>query len=53
MSTDRQPAGIEIERAVKRYGDVAAVDGVSLAVPDGAFVSLLGPAVRSGSVAPT
>ena len=36
-------AGIEIDGVVKRYGDVAAVDGVTLAVPAGAFVSLLGP----------
>ena len=36
-------AGIEITGAVKRYGAVAAVAGVSLAVPAGAFVSLLGP----------
>ncbi|MEM7787023.1 MAG: ABC transporter ATP-binding protein, partial [Bacteroidota bacterium] len=35
--------GIEIRDVVKRYGDVAAVDGVSLDVPAGAFVSLLGP----------
>ncbi len=36
-------AGIQIDGAVKRYGAVAAVDGVTLAVPAGAFVSLLGP----------
>lgn len=43
METPRQPAGIEISDAVKRYGAVAAVDGVSLTVAPGAFVSLLGP----------
>ena len=37
------PGGIEIDRVAKRYGDVVAVDGVSLDVPAGAFVSLLGP----------
>ncbi len=36
-------AAIQIEGVVKRYGDVAAVDGVTLSVPQGAFVSLLGP----------
>ena len=36
-------AGIQIEAVHKRYGTVAAVDGVTLDVPEGAFVSLLGP----------
>ncbi|MGB3545156.1 ABC transporter ATP-binding protein [Rubrivirga sp.] len=36
-------AGIEFASVVKRYGDVAAVDGVSLEVAPGSFVSLLGP----------
>ena len=36
-------AGIQIDGVVKRYGDVAAVDGVTLDVAPGAFVSLLGP----------
>ncbi len=36
-------AGIQIDGVVKRYGDVAAVDDVTLEVPPGAFVSLLGP----------
>ena len=40
---DRQPAGIDIRNAVKRYGTVAAVDDVSVDVPDGELVSLLGP----------
>ena len=43
MPTTRQPAGIEIRNAVKHYGDVAAVDDVSVDVPDGELVSLLGP----------
>ena len=37
------PSPIEIRDVVKRFGDVAAVDGVSVAVPDGELVSLLGP----------
>jgi ABC-type Fe3+/spermidine/putrescine transport system ATPase subunit len=40
---DRQPAAIQIDGVTKRYGDVTAVDGVSLEVPAGAFASLLGP----------
>ncbi len=36
-------AGIEIDAVTKLYGDVRAVDGVSLHVPPGALVSLLGP----------
>ena len=35
--------GIQIDGVAKRYGAVAAVDGVTLSVPAGAFVSLLGP----------
>ena len=35
--------GVEVEGVSKRYGAVAAVDGVSLHVAPGAFVSLLGP----------
>ena len=36
-------SGIEVASVVKRYGDVAAVDGVDLEVAEGSFVSLLGP----------
>ncbi len=36
-------AGIEIERVSKRFGDVAAVRDLSLAVADHEFVTLLGP----------
>src|SRR5690348_7947596 len=32
-----------LDRLTKRYGDNAAVDGLSLAVEQGEFVSLLGP----------
>ena len=34
---------LRLERLVKRYGSVAAVDGVSLAVAEGSFLSLVGP----------
>jgi len=34
---------IRLENVTKRYGDVAAVDGVSLEVADGEFFFLLGP----------
>ncbi|MEM6326572.1 MAG: ABC transporter ATP-binding protein [Bacteroidota bacterium] len=37
------PAGVEIERVTKRFGDVRAVDDVSLSVAPGELVSLLGP----------
>jgi ABC-type Fe3+/spermidine/putrescine transport system ATPase subunit len=44
LSVSAMPeAGVILDRVVKRYGTVAAVDGVSLEVPPGAFVSLLGP----------
>ena len=36
-------AGIRIENVRKDFGKVSAVDGVSLAIPDGAFVILVGP----------
>ena len=36
-------AGITLYDVVKMYGDVAAVDGVSLDVRDGEFVALVGP----------
>ncbi len=34
---------IKIEKLVKRFGDVAAVDGISLAVEEGEIFGLLGP----------
>ena len=34
---------LQIDRIVKRYGDVQVVKSVSLAIEDGEFVSLLGP----------
>jgi putative spermidine/putrescine transport system ATP-binding protein len=36
-------ASVALENIVKRYGDFAAVDGLSLAVEDGEFLVLLGP----------
>ena len=36
-------ADVEVAGAVKRYGDVIAVDGVDLAVDAGEFFTLLGP----------
>jgi putative spermidine/putrescine transport system ATP-binding protein len=37
------PAEVELAGIRKRYGDVAAVDGVDLNVADGEFFTLLGP----------
>ena len=34
---------IEVEKLVHRYGDVAAVDGVSLTLDDGEAVAVVGP----------
>jgi len=36
-------AAIEIDDLRKNYGDVTALDGVSLTVPEGSFFGLLGP----------
>jgi ABC-2 type transport system ATP-binding protein len=36
-------AAIEIDDLRKRYGEVTALDGVSLTVPEGSFFGLLGP----------
>ena len=38
-----QPADVRLENVVKRFDDVAAVDGISLEVPSGSFFALLGP----------
>ncbi len=38
-----QSAGVFVENVAKRYGKISAVDGVSLEIQPGAFVSLLGP----------
>ncbi|HJQ57446.1 MAG TPA: ABC transporter ATP-binding protein, partial [Vineibacter sp.] len=34
---------LRLESLVKRYGSLAAVDGVSLSVAEGSFLSLVGP----------
>ncbi len=36
-------AEVTLENVVKRYGDVVAVDNVSLTINDGEFISLVGP----------
>jgi len=34
---------VRLDRVVKRFGDVVAVDGVDLDVREGEFFSMLGP----------
>src|SRR5687767_568303 len=41
--TSGSSAAVALESVVKRFGDVVAVDGVSLDVRPGEFFSLLGP----------
>ena len=36
-------AEVVLENVTKRFGDTVALDNVSMTVPDGAFVVLLGP----------
>lgn len=44
MSQDRSAApAVEIDGLVKRYGDLVAVDGLSLRIPQGDVLGLLGP----------
>jgi spermidine/putrescine transport system ATP-binding protein len=43
MAASAVPADIEFAGVSKRFGDVAAVDGVSFAIARGAFHSFLGP----------
>ena len=38
-----QIGGIELENVTKRFGDVAAIDDVSLNIPPGTYCCLLGP----------
>ena len=38
-----EPDGIAVENVSKRFGDFAALDDVSLEVPDGSLTALLGP----------
>lgn len=42
-STDLKTGGIELRRLQKNYGGATAVDGVSLSISPGEFISLLGP----------
>ncbi|GAA2268594.1 hypothetical protein GCM10010149_06780 [Nonomuraea roseoviolacea subsp. roseoviolacea] len=37
------PDAITAEGLVKKYGEVAALDGMELAVPEGTVLGLLGP----------
>jgi spermidine/putrescine transport system ATP-binding protein len=43
VGTNLPAAAVSLTQVVKRFGDVAAVDGLDLEVPDGQFFSLLGP----------
>jgi lipooligosaccharide transport system ATP-binding protein len=43
MTTGEPMNAIELRGAVKRYGEVTAVDGLDLDVPEGTCVGLLGP----------
>ena len=43
MSSVPAPPAIRLRGVVKRYGDVTAVNGLDLTVPDGTCVGLLGP----------
>ena len=40
---EHRPADVRLERVVKRFDDVVAVDGISLEIPAGSFFALLGP----------
>src|SRR3954469_10671599 len=41
--TEAPPPSVEIQEVTKRFGDVVAVDGVSLAIGRGELFALLGP----------
>ncbi len=44
ITTDASREGeIEVERVTKRFGDVTAVDDISITIPGGEFFSMLGP----------
>jgi len=43
LGAGRAAEAVGLDRATKRYGATAALDGVSLSVGDGEFVTLLGP----------
>jgi spermidine/putrescine transport system ATP-binding protein len=40
---DAAPGSVELDRVTKRYGEAIAVDGLSLSIQPGEFISLLGP----------
>ncbi len=42
-TTARPDAGLQVSDLAKRYGSVAAVDGLDLEVPPGALIGFLGP----------
>jgi spermidine/putrescine transport system ATP-binding protein len=41
--SSEQPADVTLEGVTKRFDDVAAVDDISLEIPQGSFFALLGP----------
>ena len=43
MLPRRMARDLEVDRVTKRYGELAAVDALSLEVAHGSFVSILGP----------
>ncbi len=43
MSEHRRGVAISLQNVTKRFGDVTAVDGVSIDIRDGEFLTLLGP----------
>ncbi|HXV57914.1 MAG TPA: ABC transporter ATP-binding protein [Gaiellaceae bacterium] len=43
VSDESAPADVRLEAVTKRFDDVVAVDGVTLAIPSGSFFALLGP----------
>lgn len=43
MTTSTAPPAIAIESVTKRFGDLTAVDDVSLTITQGELVALLGP----------
>ncbi len=42
-ATDKKGAGVQIRNLVKRFGDVLAVDDISLNIDPGEFITFLGP----------
>jgi ABC-2 type transport system ATP-binding protein len=59
---DARPAAILVDQATKRFGDLVAVDDVSLEVPEGAILGVIGPSgagkttvvrMLTGALAPT